>query len=181
MILRCTARASRRCGASGAHSRQNAVSPAGRSLKASAGRSVSGGHSSFSTDLPQHVENFGFIIGVQRRTFRDQDPANIEASELIARLHDALKASGYDLERILVRMVFCLFADDTGIFEPREIFLQFVEERTAADGADLGPWMARLFQVLNTPPSRRSRALDEDLNRFPHVNGDLFAEPLRIP
>ncbi len=135
-------------------------------------------------DLPRHVEKFGFIIGVQRRTFRDQDPVNIEASELMARLHDALKASGYDgddLERFLVRTVFCLFADDTGIFEPRGIFLQFVEERTTADGADLGPWMARLFQVLNTPPSRRSRALDEDLARFPHVNGDLFAEPLRIP
>ena len=135
-------------------------------------------------DLPQHVEKFGFIIGVQRRTFRDQDPVNIEASELIARLHDALKASGYDghdLELFLVRTVFCLFADDTGIFEPRDIFLQFIDERTAADGADLGPWMARLFQVLNTPPNRRSRALDEDLARFPHVNGELFAEPLRIP
>ena len=135
-------------------------------------------------DLPQHVEKFGFIIGVQRRTFRDQDPVNIEASELIAHLHDALQASGYDgddLERFLVRTVFCLFADDTGIFEPRDIFLDFIEERTAADGADLGPWMARLFQVLNTPPNHRSRALDEDLARFPHVNGDLFAEPLRIP
>ena len=96
-------------------------------------------------DLPQHVEKFGFIIGVQRRTFRDQDPVNIEASELIARLHDALKASGYDghdLELFLVRTVFCLFADDTGIFEPRDIFLQFIDERTAADGADLGPWGA---------------------------------------
>ena len=57
----------------------------------------------------------------------------------------------------------------------------FIEERTAADDADLGPWMARLFQVLNTPPNRRSRALDEDLARFPHVNGELFAEALRIP
>ena len=85
-------------------------------------------------DLPQHVEKFGFIIGVQRRTFRDQDPVNIEASELIARLHDALKASGYeghDLELFLVRTVFCLFADDTGIFEPRDIFRDFIEERTA--------------------------------------------------
>ena len=135
-------------------------------------------------DLPQHVEKFGFIIGVQRRTFRDQDPVNIKAAVLMARLHDALKASGYagdDLERFLVRTVFCLFADDTGIFEPRDIFLDFIEERTAADGADLGPWMARLFQVLKNPPNRRSRALDEDLARFPHVNGDLFAEPLRIP
>ncbi len=135
-------------------------------------------------DLPQHVEKFGFIIGVQRRTFRDQDPVNIEASELIARLHDALKASGYDghdLELFLVRTVFCLFADDTGIFEPRDIFLQFIEERTALDGADLGAWLMQLFEVLNTPPDRRQRALDEDLAHFPHVNGELFAERLRPP
>ena len=117
-------------------------------------------------DLPQQVEKFGFIIGVQRRTFRDQDPVNIEASELIARLHDALKGSGYDghdLERFLVRTVFCLFADDTGIFEPRDIFLDFIEERTAPDGSDLGPWLTRLFQVLDTPPHRRQAKLDEDL------------------
>ena len=135
-------------------------------------------------DLPKHVESFGFIIGVQRRTFRDQDPVNIEASELMGRLHDALKASGYDghdLEMFLVRTVFCLFADDTGIFEPREIFDRFIEERTAADGADVGPWMARIFQVLNTPSDRRQATLDENLARFPHVNGDLFADPLRIP
>ena len=135
-------------------------------------------------DLPQHVEKFGFIIGVQRRTFRDQDPVNIEASELIARLHDALKASGYeghDLELFLVRTVFCLFADDTGIFEPRDIFLDFIEERTAPDGSDLGPWLMRLFQVLDTPPNRRQAKLDEDLARFPHVNGDLFDGAVRIP
>ena len=135
-------------------------------------------------DLPQHVEKFGFIIGVQRRTFRDQDPVNIEASELIARLHDALKASGYeghDLELFLVRTVFCLFADDTGIFEPRDIFLEFIEERTAPDGSDLGPWLMRLFQVLDTPPNRRQAKLDEDLARFPHVNGDLFDGTVRIP
>ena len=134
-------------------------------------------------DLPQHVEKFGFIVGVQRRTFRDQDPVNIEASELVARLHDALKASGYDghdLELLLVRTVFCLFADDTGIFAPRDIFLQYIEERTAADGTDLGPKLQRLFQVLDTPDDRRQAKLDADLARFPYINGDLFGEPLRI-
>ena len=134
-------------------------------------------------DLPRHVEKFGFIIGVQRRTFRDQDPVNIEASELVARLHDALKESGYggdDLQLFLVRIVFCLFADDTGIFEPRDIFLQFIEDRTASDGSDLGPWLARLFQVFNTPVEDRQAALDEDLARFPYINGDLFAEQLRF-
>ena len=102
----------------------------------------------------------------------------------MGRLHDALKESGYtghDLERFLVRTVFCLFADDTGIFEPRDIFLDFLETRTREDGSDLGLWLSRLFQVLDTPEDTRQKALDEDLARFPYVNGDLFRGPLRIP
>ena len=135
-------------------------------------------------DLPSHVEAFGFILGVQRRTFRDQDPVNVEASASMGRLHDALEASGYgghDLEVFLVRVVFCLFADDTGIFEPRDIFLDLLETRTREDGSDLGPCLARLFQVLNTPVDRRQAKLDEDLARFPYVNGDLFTTRLTIP
>ncbi|MCY3831086.1 MAG: hypothetical protein OXF89_18320 [Rhodospirillaceae bacterium] len=134
-------------------------------------------------DLPANVEKFGFILGVTRRTFRDQDPANNKAAELVGHLHDALEAAGYkghDLERFLVRIVFCLFADDTGIFE-RDIFLDFIESRTSEDGADLGPWLAQLFQVLDTREQARAANLDEDLNRFPYVNGALFDGPLRIP
>ena len=99
-------------------------------------------------------------------------------------LRDALEQSGYtghDLERFLVRTVFCLFADDTGIFEPRDIFLDFLEIRTREDGSDLGLWLSRLFQVLNTSEDTRQKKLDEDLARFPYVNGDLFRGPLRIP
>ena len=135
-------------------------------------------------DLPQHVEKFGFILGVQKRSFRDQDPVNIEASERVGQLHDALADAGYtghDLEQFLVRIVFCFFADDTGIFEPRDIFLDLLENRTQEDGSDLGGWLAQLFQVLNTPVDRRSTILDEDLSRFPYVNGDLFREQLLIP
>ena len=134
-------------------------------------------------DLPSHVEAFGFILGVQRRIFRDQDPVNVEASASMGRLHDALEASGYsghDLEVFLVRTVFCLFADDTGIFEPRDLFLDLLETRTREDGSDLGGWLARLFQVLNTPVGQRQAKLDEDLARFPYVNGDLFAAKLNI-
>ena len=136
------------------------------------------------SDLPAHIEKFGFILGVQRRTFRDQDPANIKAAELVGHLHDALAGAGYrghNLERFLVRIVFCLFADDTGIFEPRDIFFDFIETRTSEDGADLGPWLAQLFQVLDTPDDDRIATLDEDLARFPYINGDLFRGPLRIP
>jgi hypothetical protein len=102
----------------------------------------------------------------------------------MGKLHDALKASGYDghdLERFLVRLLFCLFADDTGIFEPRDIFYELIKERTREDGSDVGPWLSHLFEVLNTPMDRRQRRLDEDLQQFPYVNGDLFAERLPIP
>jgi hypothetical protein len=135
-------------------------------------------------DLPQKAEAFTFILGVQKRTFRDQDPVNIEASELMGALHDALKASGYEghnLERFLVRLLFCLFADDTGIFQPRDIFNDLIAERTQPDGSDLGQWLSHLFEVLNIPSGERQRNLDEDLRQFPYVNGDLFQERLPIP
>ena len=136
------------------------------------------------SELPEQVQAFGFIVGVQRRTFRDQDPANIEAAEIVGQLHDALHAAryrGHDLERLLVRLVFCLFADDTGIFEPRDIFHDFLENRTRPDGTDFGALLSQLFQVLDTKEADRSPQLDEDLTRFPYVNGDLFRGALRIP
>ncbi|MDE2882639.1 MAG: class I SAM-dependent DNA methyltransferase [Acidobacteriota bacterium] len=134
--------------------------------------------------LPAHVEKFSFILGVAPRTFRDQDPANIQAAELVGRLHDSLRDAGYpphDLERFLVRIVFCLFADDTGVFEPRDIPLDYLENRTREDGTDLGPLLEQLFQVLNTPEGERFATLDEDLARFPYVDGELFADRIRTP
>ena len=135
-------------------------------------------------ELPANIEKFGFIMGLEKRSFKDQDPVNIEAAELVGRLHDSLEASGYkghQLEVFLTRLVFCLFADDTGIFEPRDIFLDFIENRTKEDGSDLGPLIAQLFEVLDTPEDQRQTTLDEDLARFPYVNGALFADPVRTP
>ena len=77
----------------------------------------------------------------------------------------------------MVRILFCLFAEDTGIFE-RESFRLYLENRTAADGSDLGLHLARLFEVLNTAPEKRQKNLDETLAAFPYVNGDLFNEHL---
>ena len=135
-------------------------------------------------DLPKHVDKLGFVTGIQKKTFKDQDPVNIAASELVGKLHDALEESGYgghELERFLVRIVFCLFADDTGIFETRGIFEDLVENRTSADGSDLGGWITQLFQTLDTPKEKRPKTLDEDLAAFPYINGDLFKENLRLP
>jgi hypothetical protein len=80
---------------------------------------------------------------------------------------------------LLVRLLFCLFADDTGIFE-KQSCRELIEQRTGEDGADLGARLAELFQVLNTEPARRQKNLDPQLAAFPYVNGAVFAEPLPI-
>lgn len=133
-------------------------------------------------ELYKHIRLFGFIAGYQTQSFGQQDPVNIEAAERLGRLHDRLKASGYvghALEVFLVRILFCLFADDTAIFERRQ-FQDWIENRTDEDGSDLGPLLGQLFQVLDTPPDRRQSNLDEALAAFPYVNGQLFAESLPI-
>ncbi len=134
-------------------------------------------------ELPQHVEAFAFVFGGTVRQFKDQDPVNILASELMGQLHDALKDGGYaghELERFLVRLLFCLFADDTGIFGVAGTFKEYVAN-TREDGSDLGPMLHQLFEVLDTEEGFRQFGPDDDLSQFPYVNGSLFAERLRLP
>jgi hypothetical protein len=123
------------------------------------------------------------MAGYRVQEIKPQDPVNIKAAEQMGRLHDLLKSSGFTghpLEVLLVRILFCLFADDTGIFLPAQAFRAWLEERTAEDGSDLGPRLGQLFQVLNTPERSRSKALDEQLAAFPYVNGKLFEEQLPL-
>lgn len=130
----------------------------------------------------KNVKLFGFIAGYQKRTFKEEDPVNIKAAELMGKLHDQLKEFGYEghpLEVYLVRLLFVLFADDTGIFE-KDIFKEFIDQKTNEDGSDLGGWLAQFFQVLNTPNEKRFKNIDEHLNQFPYVNGGLFEEFLPI-
>lgn len=134
-------------------------------------------------DLHKNVGLFAFIAGYTTQKLAAEDPVNRKAAERMGRLHDALKASGFEghaLEVLLVRLLFCLFAEDTGIFQPRKAFQDWVEQRTADDGSDLGPLLAKLFQVLDTDPAQRSKTLDEQLAAFPYVNGALFKERIDI-
>ena len=134
------------------------------------------------SELPQEISLFGFIAGYQTRSFGQQDPVNIQAAEKLGKLHDLLKDTGYDghqLEVLLVQMLFCLFAEDTGIFD-KNAFREYLELRTSEDGSDMGMHLAKLFQVLDTAPERRTKTLDEQLALFPYVNGQLFAEILPI-
>ncbi len=132
------------------------------------------------SEFHQRIHAFAFIPGYKQHKFAEQDPINFEAVEILGQLHDTLEAGGYaghNLERFLVRILFCLFAEDTGLFE-REAFRLYIENRTAEDGSDLGLHLAGLFGVLNTSPEKRQKNLDETLAAFPYVNGDLFAETL---
>ncbi|MBF0574130.1 MAG: class I SAM-dependent DNA methyltransferase, partial [Desulfamplus sp.] len=129
-------------------------------------------------DLHKYVKLFGFIAGYQTHNIQEQDPVNIQAAEQMGKLHDIMKESGYDghaLELYLVRLLFCMFAEDTGIFE-RQQFQDYIEDRTNQDGSDLGSDINTIFQVLNTSEKKRSKILDEQLAAFPYINGRLFEE-----
>lgn len=131
-------------------------------------------------DLVSNVQHFGFIAGYQKREYKEQDPVNIKAAAIMGQLHDKLKAVGYEghpLELYLVRLLFILFADDTTIFD-KDIFIDFIEQKTSGDGSDLAARLSELFYILNTPKEKRLKNIDEQLNRFPYVNGKLFEEPL---
>ena len=131
-------------------------------------------------EFHQCVNHFGFIPGYKQHKLEAEDPINIKAVQIMGDLHDALEAGGYsghELERLLVRVLFCLFAEDTGIFE-RNAFQLYLENHTDADGSNLGPMLAQFFQVLNRPKKKRQANLREELAELPYVNGDLFAESL---
>lgn len=135
-------------------------------------------------ELHKKVGLFGFIAGYQaHRTSGPEEAANIKAAEQLGKLHDLLKEVGYEghpLEVLLVRLLFCLFADDTGIFEKNR-FKEYLEQRTGEDGSDLGQHLTHFFQVLNTEQAKRQTNLDEQLAAFTYVNGRLFDESLPVP
>ena len=135
-------------------------------------------------DLYKNIKLFGFIAGYKMQTIEAHDPVNIKAAERMGKLHDKLRASGYSghaLELLLVRLLFCLFAENTTLFEPQGAFRDYLENCTKEDGSDLGQQLAMLSQVLNKPESQRPKTLDEILAAFPYVNGKLFEEALEIP
>ena len=135
------------------------------------------------SELPQYIHLFHYLAGYEQREYQEEDPVNVQAAELLGKLHDSLKAIGYighPLEVYLVRLLFCLFADDTGIFR-KDTFRTFIMDCTFEDGRDLAARLAELFQVLNTPEKMRLCTRDAIIKEFPYVNGGLFAEFLPMP
>ena len=142
-----------------------------------------GTESSFTlAELPARVEMFAFLAGHTRSTvFEEEEEANLRATELLATIHDELLTFRYpahDTRVLLVRLLYCLFADDTGVWAHR-MFEDFVDVKTAEDGSDFGLRLNELFELLDTNEDHRLTNLDPTLVEFPYVNGALFSENLR--
>lgn len=134
-------------------------------------------------DLHKKAHLFGFIAGYKKQEYKEEDEVNIKAAELMGKLYDVMIETGYsghELNVFLVRILFCLFADDANIFLHHQ-FRSYLENRTSEDGSDTGMHIATLFQTMNTAPEKRQATLDEELSQFPYVNGGLFAEQINCP
>ncbi|MBS0188597.1 MAG: class I SAM-dependent DNA methyltransferase [Planctomycetes bacterium] len=129
--------------------------------------------------LHDNIKHLGFLSGYTTKPVDPEDPINIEAVEVLGKLHDALEKGGYkghQLERFLVRVLFCLFADDTAIFDNEEF--KTLIKGSRPDGSDLGLQLARFFKVLDQDKAERPAKLPEELRELPYVNGELFKEDL---
>ena len=134
------------------------------------------------SELTDNIGLFGFMTNRPKVVL--SDPVNIRASEILGEIFDLLKESGYPshhAEYFLTRLVFCLFADDTGIFGDRGKFQAYIKESTSQDGSDLGRYLAYLFGVLNQDRDIRSRTMDSKTRSFPYINGALFEKPIEFP
>ena len=133
--------------------------------------------------LAKRADWFGFLLQDEPAEIAEESKIDRKAAYQVSRLHQALldaRFTGHDLEVFMTRLLFCFFADATGIFGENRQFARLVQ-RSRADGKDLGALLTQLFQVLDTPRDARQPTLDEDLAAFEYINGSLFAESARIP
>lgn len=128
-------------------------------------------------DLPENLSWFGPLTHDELQILKSQTPVNIHATEIMSELHEELSIAGYnehELRTLMTRLLFCYFADDSGIWKHGQLdnLLHNTVPLTA------GAILTQLFNVLNTPPDKRPTTLDPSLAQFPYVNGGLFEEQL---
>jgi hypothetical protein len=137
------------------------------------------------SELDSHFDFFLPLAGMEKQKLSNENPADIKAAERMAKLFDAIKAHNPDfIERnphamnvFLARLLFCFFAEDTGIFEENAVS-NSIASHTAADASDLHDFFVKLFDLLD----RKSRdGLPKHLRDFPYVNGGLFRDHYPIP
>ena len=139
------------------------------------------------SDLEKEYTRLNFLVDTGDENIRKEMEISLQAGELVGVLYDALLKQYADpeaeetlksLNALCVRLVFCLYAEDAGIFGKRGMFHDYLQAHRAEDRRAL----INLFRVLDQKPEQRDRYLDEDLAAFPYVNGGLFAnEDIEIP
>lgn len=129
------------------------------------------------------------LVGLERAKDFSEHPADVKASEKMGRLFDFIKRYNefdtkddiHALNIFLTRLLFCFFAEDTGIFD-KDSFCQTLQATTQTDGSDTNTFLQDLFEVLDLPMDSPQRAnKPSHLTKFPYVNGELFREQYWIP
>lgn len=139
----------------------------------------------FLKDLGKEYYRLKFLVDEKSEHISKEMEVSMQAGEIVGRIYDVLLTQYDDnspealrwLNILCVRIVFCLYAEDAGIFS-RD---QFHDYLVRYDTMDMRNALIRLFDVLNTPVEQRSRYLMDDLKAFPYTNGGLFAEQIEIP
>ena len=136
--------------------------------------------------LPCDFAFFYPLMDVERVRYVEENPADIKAAEKLAKLHDELRAYNdfrsdsdlHDLNIFITRLLFCFFAEDTGIFE-EGLFTSSIRRYTKEDGSDLSDYLDESFNVMDR--SQRNCDIPKIVTQFPYVNGGLFAKQIQIP
>ena len=143
------------------------------------------------SELGKHFDFFLPWAGMEKAVYQGDNPADVKAAEKMAKLFDLIKADNFSeknkndtaalhsLNVFLTRLLFCFFAEDTGIFTDNQ-FSGELESHTKADGSDVDSYLNRLFAVLNTSKENR-HDLPDYLAKFEYVNGGLFADSIASP
>ncbi|MGL5371938.1 MAG: class I SAM-dependent DNA methyltransferase [Plesiomonas shigelloides] len=143
-------------------------------------------------DLDELHSNYAFflpLVGLEKAILSSENPADVKAAEKMGKLSDLLRAHNelhspediHALNVFLTRLLFCFFAEDTGIFEQAQ-FTSAIKSYTAEDGSDLDVFLNKLFTVLSSAPNSQQRqSLPAHLTAFPYVNGGLFSADEPIP
>ena len=139
----------------------------------------------FLKDLGKEYYRLQFLVDAKSEHITKEMRVSMKAGEIVGRVYDALLEQYDDtsaealrwLNILCVRIVFCLYAEDAGVFR-HDQFHDFLNGYNAEDLSDA---LLKLFKVLNTPLEKRSKYLKDDLKAFPYTNGGLFEEEIEIP
>jgi hypothetical protein len=139
------------------------------------------------TELAKHFDFFLPWAGMEKAQHQNENPADVKAAERMAKLYDEIKKDNptktqeevHSLNVFLSRLLFCFFAEDTGIFEEDQ-FTNGIASHTQVDGSDLSTYLDKLFDVMNTDNGKRKN-LPAYLDSFPYVNGGLFKNKHKAP